>query len=491
MGKNTDKLFITHSEWATSSGGYSASGGQQDSANARLINASSLKQPFWYCCISQQPISKGCGLISPDGFVFDLKNIYPFLNKHGNKNPVTNEPLVRTDLIKLHIAENASGAYVDPVTFKEFTKYSEAVCIKTTGNVYDAITIKDMCYKTGNLKDLLTETEFRRHDVTRLMGGIGVGNGVKNTNTNVLVEKSKPKRIISPPSANDSAKKSSTLTSYHTSASLTSTSLTPSLKTNFAEIPLDQLLKPKKFTTNAYITIETNYGNLNLELWPTHSPKAVWNFITLAQRGYYDGVKFHRNIKHFMIQGGDPTGSGSGGASAFDKGRPFSDEYHGSPYRHDDRGIISMANKGKNTNTSQFFIGYRKCPHLDGKHTVFGKVVGGLDVLDKLERTPTRGGGSDVPKDDIIMLQVRVFVNPFEDMMKTDEKKALESDFTELKQVDDTPWLKRASSDGVKIGKYLNPNKNEVSKDEANDDDDMRSKRRRITSLSKSNFSNW
>lgn len=137
-------------------------------------------------------------------------------------------------------------------------------------------------------------------------------------------------------------------------------------------------------TTRSYqVTIETDRGTIQLELFPQHAPKTVNNFVFLAQEGFYDGVVFHRVISNFMIQGGDPTGSGRGGP-----GYRFEDEFSGNPLRHE-RGVISMANAGPGTNGSQFFITHGPQPHLDGKHTVFGKVTGGLDVVDAIRQGDT------------------------------------------------------------------------------------------------------
>ncbi|MFP4395004.1 MAG: peptidylprolyl isomerase [Anaerolineales bacterium] len=126
--------------------------------------------------------------------------------------------------------------------------------------------------------------------------------------------------------------------------------------------------------------IETDKGAIELELYPQHAPKTVNNFVFLAREGFYDGVTFHRVIDNFMIQGGDPTGTGRGGP-----GYKFEDEIRGNPLRHE-RGVISMANAGPHTNGSQFFITHAPQPHLDGKHTVFGKVVAGQDVVDAIEQ---------------------------------------------------------------------------------------------------------
>ncbi|MCE7903639.1 MAG: peptidylprolyl isomerase [Gammaproteobacteria bacterium PRO9] len=131
---------------------------------------------------------------------------------------------------------------------------------------------------------------------------------------------------------------------------------------------------------NYKVTIETSKGAVELELYPQHAPKTVNNFIFLARDGFYDGVSFHRVIGNFMIQGGDPTGSGRGGP-----GYRFEDEFDGNPLRHE-RGVISMANAGPGTNGSQFFITHGPQPHLDGRHTVFGKVTSGQDVVDAIEQ---------------------------------------------------------------------------------------------------------
>jgi peptidyl-prolyl cis-trans isomerase B (cyclophilin B) len=126
--------------------------------------------------------------------------------------------------------------------------------------------------------------------------------------------------------------------------------------------------------------IETERGDIALDLYAQHAPKTVNNFVALARDGFYDGTTFHRVIARFMIQGGDPDGTGRGGP-----GYRFEDETRGNPLRHE-RGVISMANAGPNTNGSQFFITHEPQPHLDGKHTVFGRVVEGMDVVDSIRQ---------------------------------------------------------------------------------------------------------
>ena len=134
-------------------------------------------------------------------------------------------------------------------------------------------------------------------------------------------------------------------------------------------------------TTKDYkVEMETERGTIHLELYPEYAPITVNNFISLAEDGYYDGVSFHRVIANFMIQGGDPTGTGMGGP-----GYRFQDEFKGNPLTHE-TGVISMANAGPGTNGSQFFITHEPQPHLNGKHTVFGKVTQGQDVVDSIRQ---------------------------------------------------------------------------------------------------------
>jgi peptidyl-prolyl cis-trans isomerase B (cyclophilin B) len=121
--------------------------------------------------------------------------------------------------------------------------------------------------------------------------------------------------------------------------------------------------------------METDKGTMVIELFADKTPKTVNNFVFLAREGYYDGVIFHRVIDDFMVQGGDPTGTGRGGP-----GYKFEDEFHPS-LKHDKQGVLSMANAGPGTNGSQFFITHGPTPHLNNKHSVFGQVVEGLDVL--------------------------------------------------------------------------------------------------------------
>jgi peptidyl-prolyl cis-trans isomerase B (cyclophilin B) len=182
--------------------------------------------------------------------------------------------------------------------------------------------------------------------------------------------------------------------------------------------------------TGSQATIKTNLGTIKVQLFKEQAPKTVDNFIQLAQKGYYDGVIFHRVIPDFMIQGGDPTGTGRGGESIY--GKPFADEFSDELFNF--TGALSMANAGPNTNGSQFFIvsnehvpanmieqmkmvGYPEeiinhyeqnggTPWLDHRHTVFGQVIDGMDVVKKISMV--KRDNMDKPKDDVVMEKVTI-----------------------------------------------------------------------------------
>jgi peptidylprolyl isomerase len=134
------------------------------------------------------------------------------------------------------------------------------------------------------------------------------------------------------------------------------------------------------------VVLETNQGSIEIKLMPGVAPKTCENFAGLAEKGYYDGIIFHRVIKNFMIQGGDPTGTGTSGTSIW--GKPFEDEVNAS-VQFDRPGLVAMANSGPNTNGSQFFIATVSTPWLNMKHTIFGEVISGYDVVQKIEDVTT------------------------------------------------------------------------------------------------------
>ncbi|MDD5730268.1 MAG: peptidylprolyl isomerase [Candidatus Omnitrophica bacterium] len=152
------------------------------------------------------------------------------------------------------------------------------------------------------------------------------------------------------------------------------------------------------------VVLETNQGNIEIKLFPEVAPKTVENFLGLVNKGYYNGIIFHRVIKNFMIQGGDPTGTGMGGDSIW--GKPFADEVKAT-VTFDRKGLVAMANAGPNTNGSQFFITTVPTPWLSMKHTIFGEVVAGYDVVQKIENCKTGAQDKPVTEQKIIKAYVK------------------------------------------------------------------------------------
>ena len=172
--------------------------------------------------------------------------------------------------------------------------------------------------------------------------------------------------------------------------------------------------------TKGKVVIHTNLGPLDVELWGKEAPMACRNFVQLALEGYYDGVIFHRVIKDFMAQTGDPTGTGKGGESIF--GGTFKDEFHGR-LRFTHRGLLGMASSGPDTNGSQFFVTLDRCEWLDRKHTIFGKVTG--NSLYNLPRfNEVEVDGSDRPTYPPIIQRIEVLLEPFDDIVPRAPKAA-------------------------------------------------------------------
>jgi len=158
------------------------------------------------------------------------------------------------------------------------------------------------------------------------------------------------------------------------------------------------------FSMDTTVVLETNKGNIEIKLMPDVAPKACENFTKLVEKGYYNGIVFHRVIKSFMIQGGDPTGTGMGGASVW--GKPFEDEVTPS-VKFDKPGLLAMANAGPGTNGSQFFITTAATPWLNMKHTIFGEVASGYDVVEAIENAETNSADKPVEEIKIIKAYIK------------------------------------------------------------------------------------
>ena len=170
--------------------------------------------------------------------------------------------------------------------------------------------------------------------------------------------------------------------------------------------------KTKMDNLKEYAIIETTMGTIEIELYPADAPKTVENFVKLAEKKYFDGVIFHRVSKGFVIQGGDPKGTGTGGTSIW--GKEFDDELNPNTPSYKEgykKGVVAMANRGPNTNTSQFFIMLRDNTNLPKNYTIFGKVIKGMDVVDaigQVEIVPAMGPSDGKPKVDVVMKKVTI-----------------------------------------------------------------------------------
>lgn len=489
--------------------------------------------PFNFCAASLKPFKHPvCTL---EGTIFDIEVISQWLDKHGTNpvtgKPLRKKDLIKLNIARngdtdakrnQYSCGDEKGEMIDPVTFKILTDNTHIIAVKhgNEANVFAWETVQKLNIEAKLWSDLVDDREFVRSDIITLQdprslesrdlskfkflkdpGTLQV-QGIKDSNDigsedslgekvvkakealertrKERASKKNPNQVISSTGTSETtsiresqiqerklARNAAQYTTGKAAASFTSTGLTPETSGERALLTDEEyMLRPKRVKNKGYARIETNHGAIKIELQTETAPKAVWNFVHLAKKGYYNGVKFHRNIRNFMIQGGDPTGTGKGGTSIW--GKNFTDEFDG-PLVHDSRGIVSMANKGKNTNSSQFFITYKPARHLDRKHTIFGRVVGDLDILNKLENIPS--DEANRPLHDIIMTDVNIFIDPFDEFQRQKkEKEEIENQKEEIKRLggtedDRTTWTgKRIRDDNsiarpeksACVGKYFN-----------------------------------
>ncbi|XP_042579378.1 RING-type E3 ubiquitin-protein ligase PPIL2 [Cyprinus carpio] len=485
MGKRQhqkDKMYITCTEYTHFYGG----------KKSEIPRANFRRLPFDHCSLSLQPFEYP--MCTVDGVVFDLMSIVPWIKKFGT-NPITGEKLEAKSLIKLNFSKNNEGKYHCPVLYTVFTNNSHIVANKVTGNVFSYEAVEQLNIKTKSYKDLLTDEPFTRQDLITLQdhhkSGIfkilnasvltSISHNVKNNmkgpsthdlkSTNMetretlaeLYRDYKGDELLASTMKEPEAKKTDKLNAAHystgrVSASFTSTAMAPAT-THEADAISDDTVRYQYVKKKGYVRLHTNKGDVNVELHCDKVPKAGENFIKLCKKGYYDGTIFHRSIRNFMIQGGDPTGTGTGGESYW--GKPFKDEFRPN-LSHTGRGILSMANSGPNTNKSQFFITFRSCTYLDRKHTVFGRVVGGLETLTAMENVES-DPKTDKPKSEIKLLSTSVFVDPYEEAdaqiaaerekeaQKQEEERAQTSASVNKAKTEDKPKTFRPG-----VGKYIN-----------------------------------
>ncbi|MCJ1473134.1 heme binding [Lambiella insularis] len=214
----------------------------------------------------------------------------------------------------------------------------------------------------------------------------------------------KIKKIFKHDSSKDSTQSSSSTTSTPPQSNYSTPQQSTSSGPATSSHPTSTSTSAPKSSSASGVLLTTTHGNITIALYKDQTPKTCTNFATLAATHKYDNVPFHRIIPGFMIQGGDPTGTGTGGSSIY--GGKFEDEFDAS-LLHTGKGVLSMANSGPNTNGSQFFICLTATPHLNGKHTVFGQVVDGMDVVDAIGAVRT--DQSDRPLQEVKILKAEAF----------------------------------------------------------------------------------
>ncbi|XP_018576018.1 peptidyl-prolyl cis-trans isomerase-like 2 [Anoplophora glabripennis] len=516
MGKRQhqkDKMYLTYTEWTTLYGGKKLGQPSKEEENFKRL-------PFDHCCLSLQPFEiPYCDL---DGNIFDLEALLPFLKKY-KINPVTGNPLELKSLVKLNFHKNSEDEFECPVLFKPFTKNSHIAAIATTGNVYLMEAIEQLNIKNRNWKDLITDKPFERKDIIVLQDPNDllkfniskfhhVRNNLRVETEEEIIDKSNPQANLKSINSetkdtldelnreyrvstieinkSESTAKADKFNAAHYStgevaASFTSTAMNRKLIHESAIVHEDEV-RYQRVKKKGYVRLVTNVGMLNLELYCDVIPKTCENFIKHCENGYYNGTKFHRSIRNFMIQGGDPKNTGNGGESIW--GGKFEDEFKPN-LTHTGRGVLSMANSGKNTNGSQFFITFRSCRHLDNKHTIFGRVVGGMETLTEMEKIEV--DNKDRPIEDIILMRAEIFVNPFDE---ADEQLAKErQDEIDRQKVEESAEAQKINSQ-IKlkvfrsgVGKYINP----VIKKSIEKDADVEPPTKKKKTLNSFNFNNW
>ncbi|KAF7989070.1 hypothetical protein HCN44_007380 [Aphidius gifuensis] len=519
MGKRQhqkDKMYLTYTEWTTLYGG-KKSGNNDDSEESTF-----RRLPYDHCCVSLQPFENP--YCDENGNVFEYEAVLLYLKQYKH-NPVTGKPLDMKSLIKLNFHKNAQDEYHCPILFKTFTKYSHIVANKKTGNVYSWEAVEQLNIKAKFWKDLVNDEQFVRADLVTIQDPTNASKfnlstfhhikknlrvedeemikDRKNPNARLKKVSNETKEILlelerdyKPAEKKDKAPKAlaDKFNSAHYStgavaAGFTSTVMPQELMHEAAVIEED-LVRYERVKKKGYVRLLTNFGILNVELYCDVVPKTCENFIRHCQDGYYDGTHFHRSIRNFMIQGGDPTNTGNGGKSIWNK--PFEDEIKPNLV-HQGRGILSMANSGPNTNGSQFFITFRSCRHLDKKHTVFGKIVGGLETLNAMEKIEV--DNKDRPIEDIIIQRAQVFVDPYQE---ADEQLANERS-TEIERIaqeqKDIQLSKKKDSDNTLkvyrsgVGKYVKPSTSTSSSEDTLEIPPK--KKTKLVKQSVDNFSSW
>jgi peptidyl-prolyl cis-trans isomerase-like protein 2 len=422
--------------------------------------ADNLQQrlPFSHCALSLQPFTQA--VCNPQtGILFESSVILPFVLQ-WKRDPCTGKALLSTDLVTLHMEQNETGQWECPILNKAFTDHVKVVAIRQKSKPQEAYVYSFQAYQTLNLKprnftDLMTGEAFHpKQDVIVLHdpekpqlslqdfyhirhadefkdSNSSAANGIRHsaTSSRILAKLDQGKKTMAASEAVTTAAAASkrlleatknkehiplaqdvtgvALTTSAGAASFTSTDVQVNTSSTARLATAEEILAAqcrmlKSLKENAYVRLVTNMGALVLEIHCGMVPRTAMNFLGLCEADRYDKSSFHRLIPGFMVQGGKAP-AGKPDTSLW--GEPFVDEFD-DRLKHTGRGIVAMANAGANTNKQQFYITLAACSHLDRKHSVFGTVVKGMEVLDEIEKLGKDAKDRPVTKVEIISTEV-------------------------------------------------------------------------------------
>jgi peptidyl-prolyl cis-trans isomerase-like protein 2 len=413
--------------------------------------------PFDCCALTLTPYETP--VCTSQGIVFENSALLPFLLKH-KVDPVTGEPMTTRDVITLNMDKDEEGRWQCPVLTKPFSDQTKIVAIRqqqpgtNVANVYSYQAYHELNVKAKNYQDLISGNMFTKKDVILLNDPLDEAHShlrdinnfhhirharsIESSTTKTdnvkysvtaarIMEQLKQQTQKARPTEESeqlppATKRMKIFSNIVTGVPMTSGKVSGSLTSTFMdvthndsdddareatdeEILLAQFAVMRKRKKKGYVTLHTTMGDIGLELHCDIAPRTCTNFLGLAEAGQYNGTKFHRLISNFMIQGGKSETADD--ASFWEK--DFVDEFD-DRLTHTGEGIVAMANAGPNTNKRQFYLTFKTCNHLDRKHSVFGRVIQGLDLLQAMNKVPT--DKKERPTTDIKILRVNVLTNP-------------------------------------------------------------------------------
>jgi peptidyl-prolyl cis-trans isomerase-like 2 len=496
--------------------------------------------PFECCALTLTPYETPVMRVMVSkkiGIIFENSAILPYLMKH-KIDPITGEAFTSKELYTLHMdKDEETGQWQCPVLNKPFQKHTKIAAViqrpENEAYVYSYEALQELCFKTKNFEDLTTGKKFNKHDdviilqdpqneelnkirdinnfvhtsTLREENKTSTSNDVRLSVTATrILDKVKRKRDEDDikkqlEDKDESTKKHKitigdlkgvTMTSGQTSGSFTSSSMRVSSENVSREATNEELLQSqfdtmRKMKKKGFVRLTTSLGVIDLEIHCDFVPRTSCNFIGLVEKGAYNGSMFHRCIPDFMVQGGKPAQKGEPETSLW--GDAIRDEFD-QRLTHSGGGILSMANKGAHTNARQFFITFKSAPHLDRKHSIFGRVVKGMDVLKSIESMPT--DKKDRPLEDIKIVTAEVLFSPIQEAIEKnlaraqqreqirrqekEERRTATFGTTAKESMTSNSSLIQsstfgASKDTMDVGRYLNIKKEdenlEVAKDES------------------------